>query len=158
MSLEQTVGEPETFEVEEPETFENRFKVPEYMDAPWLTIKYVKKFGWYPVPDEWLQHPNYDKFEDTSFGKIPWKSRSEYSSGDIIIFSEYFEWKDENGGYDTDRFITIEQEEIGQYKRGERDLLPVGVVIHPPQNLNLGNKLEFKIMLVINKIKNYINK
>jgi hypothetical protein len=122
--LEQTVG---------------KFKVPKFMNLPWLTKEYVKKNGWCPVCDEWLQDPYFVQFENTCFGRMPWKSRDEYKPGDIIIFHEFEEWEDEEG-YNTDRFCVVEKEEIEQYQRGERDLLPVGVVVHPPSNqLNLFN-------------------
>lgn len=108
-------------------------KVPEDMNALWLTEKYIKKNSWYPVCDEWLQNYSYFlHFEDNRFfGKIPWKSRDEFKPGDIVIFNEFNEW-DDKGEYDTDRFYIISKGDIEEYKSGERDLLPVGVVVHPP--------------------------
>jgi len=112
-------------------------KVPKSMNLPWLTEEYIKNNGWYPVCDEWLQnYPLGLQFEDNRlFGKIPWKSRDEFKPGDIIIFNEFSEWDDENA-YNTDRFYIIEKEEIEAYQRGERDLLPVGVIVHPPKSSN----------------------
>ena len=106
--------------------------VPESLDASWLTIEYIQKNGWYPVCDEWLQHyPDGMHFEDTGYGEVPWKSRSEFKEGDIIIFDEYREWEDE-GKYETDRFMRVEKEDIEEYERGERDMLPCGIVVHAP--------------------------
>lgn len=113
-----------------------KLKVPRYMNLPWLTEEYVRNKGWYPVCDEWLRnYPERTRFENTCFGKIPWKSRDEFKAGDIIIFHEFNEWEN-NKEYDTDRFIIMEKGEIEQYQRGERDLLPVGVVVHPPKPSN----------------------
>ncbi len=118
MSLEQTL---------------EKLKIPEYLDALWLNEEYVKKNGWYPVCDGWLQnYPKEVRFEDTSFGRIPWKSRNEFRPGDIIIFNECGE-QTVNGKYETDRFLRIYKEDIEEYQRGERDLLPVGIVVHPPE-------------------------
>ena len=112
------------------------FKLPEYLNFSWLTKKYVEKNAWYPVCDEWLKNnPENSKFENTEFGKVPWKSRGEYKPGDIIIFHEFDEWIDENGEYNNDRFIIVEKEDIEGYKRGERDMLPVGVVVHAKKSL-----------------------
>lgn len=114
-----------------------KLKVPKYMNLPWLTIEYIKKNGWYPVCDEWLQnHPSNFQFEDNKFfGKILWKSRDEFKPGDIVIFNEFDEWDDEDG-YNTDRFLRIYKEDIEAYQYGKRDLLPVGVVVHPPKPSN----------------------
>jgi len=107
-------------------------KAPEYLDAQWLNREYVKKNGWYPVCDEHLQNsPEEMRFENTSFGELPWKSRSEFREGDIIIFNEYEE-RAVDGKHETDRFIRIYEEDIKAYLKGERSLLPLGVVVHPP--------------------------
>ena len=103
-----------------------KLKVPKDLNAPWLTAKYVANNGWYPVCDEWLQNP------EASHSPIPWKSRSEFRPGDIIIFDEYEE-RTLNGKYDTDRFMVVGKEDIEEYERGERGLLPCGVVVHPPE-------------------------
>jgi len=107
-------------------------KVPEYLNIPWLTTEYVKNNGWYPEPDEVLEQilPAF-RFVMTKFGEIPIGSRDEYRPGDVILFEEFDEWED-GDRYNTDRFYVLEAEDIEQYRRGERDLLPVGVVVHPP--------------------------
>lgn len=113
----------------------NEFRVPEWLKKryPWLTEEYVRKNAWHPVVDEWLKDiPGGSLFNtESQFGQVLCKGRDEFKPGDIIIFNEYDEWEDEDG-YQTDRFLLIEQEDIEQYQRGERDLLPVGIVVHLP--------------------------
>ncbi len=116
----------------------SKLEIPEYMDAPWLTNEYVGKNGWYPVCDESLkQYSKDNRFVTTIFGDLPWKSRKNFKPGSIIIFSEYEEGKDNEGKYETDRFLTIDREDIKEYKRGERDLLPVGIVVNPPKKFKI---------------------
>ena len=113
------------------------FRVPEYLKEkyPWLTEKYVRENAWHPVVDEWLKDLPEDSLFNTEspFGHVLCKSRDEFKPGDIIIFNHYDEWEDEEEGWQTDRFLLIEQEDIDQYVRNERELLPVGVVVHFPQ-------------------------
>ena len=112
-------------------------KVPDYLGASWLTGEYVSTYGWWPVPDEYFQqHPEYEWFQDTPFGVLPWKGRDELKPGDIIIFNEYDEWTDERDVYKTDRFLPVDEQDIEEYRRGEHDMLPVGVVVHPPSYEN----------------------
>ena len=107
--------------------------VPEYLDMPWLTAEYISNNGWHPVPDEWLNYDPEMQFQDTRFGSIPWKSRKEFRPGDVIIFDEYNEWLSENGTRCNDRFYTVDKRDIKEYERKKRLLLPVGVVVHPPE-------------------------
>lgn len=112
------------------------FRVPDWLKEkyPWLTEKYIRENAWHPVVDEWLKDlpENGLSYTESPFGQVPCKSRDEFKPGDIIIFNEYDEWEDEED-YQTDRFLLIEQEDIDQYLRKERELLPVGIVVHPPQ-------------------------
>ena len=106
-------------------------KVPEYLDAPWLTRAYIENYGWHPVPEEWLDLPG-ARSENTEFGEIPWASRREFRTGDIVVFGEFAEWADEKGQHHTDRFYVIREDDIENYKQTKSGLLPCGVVVHPP--------------------------
>lgn len=110
-----------------------KLKVPKFMNMPWLTRDYVMKNAWYPVCDEWLQNsPKKSQYNiESEFSRVPWRSRSEFKSGDIIIFNEYDEWE-EDGEFYSDRFLIITEEDIREYHEGARNLLPVGVVVHSP--------------------------
>ena len=110
------------------------FKLPAWLDAPWLTEQYVRENAFYPVCcEELLRTPIPLRFKETQFGNIPIKHRDEFRPGDIIIFNEYNSWT-ENGEYATDRFLRIHEEDIEDYLDEKRSMLPVGVVVHSPEN------------------------
>jgi len=105
------------------------FIVPEDIEAPWFTLEYIRKNAWYPVIDG-----DKAEFVNTRFGTIPCKTREEYMHGDIIIYNEFYAFVDKNGEYYTDRFERITIDDVLEMRNGERELLPVGVVVHAPSN------------------------
>ena len=104
---------------------QTRLQIPTDLDVPWLTWSYVTQNAFYPVPK--IRSAT----QETCFGRVACATRDEIRAGDIIIFNEFDEWSLE-GKYDTDRFHRITEDEIEAYLRGEKDLLPNGVVVHPP--------------------------
>lgn len=104
--------------------------VPMSLEAPWLDGEHIRGYGWYPVPDG---DPRIDTMVRTPFGYVPALVRGNYRPGSIIIFFDYVEWF-ESGFYRTDRFLRVDQEDIEAWKRGERDLLPNGIVVPPPED------------------------
>ncbi|MBN1160066.1 MAG: hypothetical protein JXA43_02385 [Candidatus Diapherotrites archaeon] len=105
-----------------------KLNVPDYLNAPWLTRDYIENWGWVPTSGDVDLKP----VTETPFGELPLKSRDEFKAGDIIIFYDAEE-REVDGKIETDRFITVEQCEIDLYKQGKADLLPHGVVVHPPK-------------------------
>lgn len=92
---------------------------PSKVGESWLTKAYIAEHGWIPMPDELLEFPNNYKLAHTFYGALPCKSRDEFRAGDVIIF--------EDGD-----ICTIMDDDIEQYKNGERELLPCGVVVPNP--------------------------
>jgi len=110
-----------------------KLRIPEYIALPWLNESYVRENGF--VPD--IQHSLDDmagsniRFARTAFGDMPCMPRTEITPGDIVIhdcFTERFI----KGEFSTDRFYRITEDDIQEWLDGKRDLLPVGVVVHPP--------------------------
>lgn len=117
-----------------------KFRVPDFMNTPWLTESYVMEHGFFPD----VQHSLEDmtgtniRFMKTAFGQISCLPRTEIRAGDIVIHDCYDEWE-EDGKYVSDRFYTITQDEIQSWYESSHEniftgtsLLPVGVVVHPP--------------------------
>src|SRR3989344_983101 len=122
---------------------ETELKLPYWMGEhrPWLTSSYVQTHGW-------VVSSNVERgaMQDTNFGHLPIKNRVSFQPGDIIIFNAYDE-KETDKGYETDRFYEISEEDIDSMRMGERELLPVGVIVRPPQTsliaqLNRINKIK----------------
>lgn len=92
---------------------------------PWLTEDYVKKNAFHlePFTIEEMEKRKPLFLKHRQWGNIPCKSRDEIRVGDIIIFDEYEE---------TDRFLEVDYEMIQEYWQGKDNLLPVGVIVHPP--------------------------
>ena len=100
---------------------------------------YLKKLGIEFVADEeWVnKHSFYPSTEDNGFlddTAIPIKSRDNIEEGDVIVFFDYDEWY-ENGEFRTDRFYIVSKEHIEEYRKGKADLLPNGIVIKNPKNI-----------------------
>ena len=118
-------------------------KVPEFLNAPYLTEEYIKENGWYPVPDKWFNNQAPEKlpyspffeyddkgriYKKTEFGNIPCRGRSEFKVGDIMIIQDY------RGPDINEKFIRLEQEHIEAHERGQWDMLPDAIVVHEPEN------------------------
>lgn len=95
-------------------TILDSLKMPRFLGDSWLTEQYIKRYGWYPVPRGCASG-----YTETSFGKLPCKDNYEYLPGDVIVF------------YDGET-LTITNKDLDDWKKGERDMLPCGVVVHKP--------------------------
>jgi len=109
----------------------DKFEVPWFLNAPWLTEEYVRGNAWHPVPELLLEDGIH---HHRKWGAIPARSRNEFRAGDIIIFDEWNHNFDEHDRYESDRFYTVTERDIQDYLDCGRDLLPSGVVVHPPQS------------------------
>ena len=104
--------------------------------------KYVKELGIpFLLDEDWVdKHSFYPSDVDGGYygeTALPIKSRDNIEEGDVIVFFAYDEWED-NGKFRTDRFYIVLEEDIKQYKRGERDLLPYGIIVKNPKNIKGG--------------------
>lgn len=103
-------------------------------EFPWLTEDYVKKNAFHsePFSVEEMEKKKPFFLKHRQWGNIPCKSRDEIRVGDIIIFDEYEEKNTGQENFETDRFSEVYDEMIQEYWQGKNDLLPVGVIVHPP--------------------------
>ena len=114
--------------------FESKFRVPDYINAAWLNEEHVVKNGFVPEAPKCLE--DYQggtmRYQKTPFGNIPVRSRTEITAGDIVIFDSFEQFEDTRG-YFTDRFYIITKEDMQEFYDKQRELLPCGVIVHPPR-------------------------
>jgi len=133
-------------DINEPTLRELR-SVSHIMDASHLRDgKYLGKYAWSPVPDEWLNGEapitgKYMKrhgaifterhgaiFRLTRFGQIQCKSRKEFTIGDIMII------EGRKGKDLTETYIRLDQMHLDEYEKDQWNLLPDIVVPEPEKN------------------------